>query len=51
MASDPTLTKTNAGIGTAGLSYQNFYYDGEGRIVLEFELSIFPKRQFNCYNF
>ena len=40
---DPTLTKTNAGIGTAGLSYQNFYYDGEGRIVLEFELSIFPK--------
>ncbi|MGI6507934.1 MAG: Rib/alpha-like domain-containing protein [Saccharofermentanales bacterium] len=40
---DPSLTKTNAGIGTAGLSYQNFYYDGEGRIVLEFELSIFPK--------
>ena len=37
------LTKTNTGIGTAGFSYQNYYYNDDNRIVLEFELSMFPK--------
>ena len=35
------LTKTNAGIGTAGFSYRNYYYNDEGRIVLEFDFSMF----------
>ena len=37
-----TWTKVNTGIGTAGFSYRNYYYNDLGRIVLEFELSIFP---------
>lgn len=39
---DNTLTKTNAGIGTAGFVYSRYYYDNTGRIVLEFDLSMFP---------
>lgn len=39
---DPNLIKTNAGIGTAGFSYNRFYYNDQGRIVLEIDLSIFP---------
>ena len=37
------LSKINTGIGTAGFSYQNYYYNDQGRIVLELELSMFPK--------
>ena len=36
------LTKTRDGIGTAGFSYSRFYQNDAGRIVLEFDLSIFP---------
>ncbi len=36
------LTKTRAGIGTAGFSYNRFYRDDQGRIVLEIDFSIFP---------
>ena len=40
---DPSLTgKTHIGIGTAGFSYSRFYYNDNGQIVLEFDISIFP---------
>jgi Rib/alpha/Esp surface antigen-like repeat protein len=35
-------TKTYTGIGTAGFSYNRFYWNDEGRIVLEIDFSIFP---------
>ena len=37
------LSKTNTGIGTAGFSYLNYYYNDDNQIVLELELSMFPK--------
>ena len=39
---DPNLTKSYAGIGTAGFSYNRYYYNNNGQIVIEIELSIFP---------
>lgn len=40
---DATIQSTSyTGIGTAGFSYHHYYYDEQDRIVLEFELSMFP---------
>lgn len=39
---DPNLTKSYAGVGTAGFAYNRYYYNDLGRIVIEIELSIFP---------
>ncbi|NLL91069.1 MAG: hypothetical protein GX222_01430 [Ruminococcaceae bacterium] len=39
---EPGLTKTYLGIGTAGFAYSRYYYNDAGRIVLEFDISIFP---------
>ncbi len=40
---DPAIKSTSyTGIGTAGFSYHHYYYDEQDRIVLEFELSMFP---------
>lgn len=36
------LVKSYSGIGTAGFSYCRYYYNDQGQIVVEFELSIFP---------
>ncbi|NMB01774.1 MAG: hypothetical protein GX971_09745, partial [Firmicutes bacterium] len=36
------LEKVRTGIGTAGFSYSRFYHNDQGRVVLEFDLSIFP---------
>ncbi|HHW94839.1 MAG TPA: hypothetical protein GX736_02780, partial [Mogibacterium sp.] len=40
---DANLTnKTREGIGTAGFSYNRFYWNDHGRIVLEIDLGMFP---------
>ncbi len=42
LPAEPALAKTRTGIGTAGFAYSRFYYNDEGRIVLEIDFSIFP---------
>ncbi|MGI6608055.1 MAG: Rib/alpha-like domain-containing protein [Erysipelotrichaceae bacterium] len=39
---DPNLTKTYTGVGTVGFSYNRYYYNDLGQIVLEFDFSVFP---------